>query len=245
MEELKVIILAAGKGTRMKSDLPKVLHEIDGKAMVEYVMEAATEAGAQSICLVVGHGAELVKEKIGHSVEYAVQEEQLGTGHAVKCALDFIGETGDVLVLCGDTPLITGATLKELIQYHRHHALKATVLSAILEDSTGYGRILRDEQGHFTEIVEQKDANEEQLEIKEINGGMYVFQAAALKESLMKLTNNNAQGEYYLTDTIEIIRQGAKHVVVDAKAAKDMDEIRGVNTTEQLAEAAKVLGERK
>ena len=244
MSKLKAVILAAGKGTRMKSDLPKVLHEINGRTMVEYVIDAAREAGAEEICLVVGHKAELVKERIGSGVTYVLQEEQLGTGHAVKCALDFIGTEGDTMILCGDTPVITGRTLKELLAYHRLYELKATVLSTILEDATGYGRIVRDASGNFQRIVEQKDATPEEQAIREINSGMYVFRSADLSDSLMQIRNDNAQKEYYLTDTIEIIHNQSHSgdgIAVGAMATEQADETRGVNTTEQLAEAAELL----
>ena len=155
MSKLKAVILAAGKGVRMKSELPKVLHEINGITMVEYVIAAAKAAGAEEICLVVGHGAELVRKRIGNDVEYVLQKEQLGTGHAVKCAADFIGTEGNVLILCGDTPIITGPTLKALVAYHEKHQLKATVLSTILEDATGYGRIVRDSDGRFKHTGDQ------------------------------------------------------------------------------------------
>lgn len=246
MSHLKAVILAAGKGTRMKSDLPKVLHEIDGKTMVEYVIDAAREAGAEDICLVVGHKAELVKERVGTGVTYALQEEQLGTGHAVKCAMDFIGTDGDTMILCGDTPIITGATLQELLTYHKQNEMKVTVLSTLLEDATGYGRIVRNEAGDFLKIVEQKDATPEEQAIREINSGMYVFRSADLTGSLMKITNQNAQNEYYLTDTIEILNSenAGNQVVVGAMATNRADETRGVNTVEQLAEAAEILRKR-
>ncbi len=247
MSKLKAVILAAGKGTRMKSDLPKVLHEINGKPLVKYVIEAARAAGADEICLVVGHQAELVKERIGDGVSYVLQAEQLGTGHAVKCAGDFIGADGDTMILCGDTPIITGNTLKEFLKYHRDNQFKVTVLSTTLEDAAGYGRIVRDEQGRFLRIVEQKDASEEEKAIREINSGMYVFQSAVLSDSLSRLTNQNAQKEYYLTDTIEIINSAKKsleEVVAGAFVTKQYDETRGVNTPEQLAEAADIINQR-
>ena len=244
MNQLKCLILAAGKGTRMKSDLPKVLHEIDGKAMVEYVMEAAKCAGADSICLVVGHGADLVKERIGENAEYRLQAEQLGTGHAVRCAADYVGEDGDILILCGDTPIITAETLKNLVAYHREKGYDVTVLSTELADATGYGRIVRDPEGAFLRIVEQKDATPEEAKIREINAGMYVFRCKALSDALQKLTNHNAQGEYYLTDTIEILRDaafGKAREAVGAFLTDRIDETRGVNTTEQLEEAATII----
>lgn len=248
MSKLKAVILAAGKGTRMKSDLPKVLHEINGIPIVKYVIQAAKDAGAEEVCLVVGHKAELVQAKIGSGVDYVFQREQLGTGHAVKCAGDFIGTEGDTMILCGDTPIITGATLRELLEYHRTHKMKVTVLSTILEDAAGYGRIVRDESGNFLRIVEQKDASPEEQAIREINSGMYVFRSADLSDSLKKLKNDNVQKEYYLTDTIEIInsqKQDSEGVVVGAMATEREDETRGVNTVEQLEEAAGILRARQ
>ena len=236
---LKTVILAAGKGTRMKSDLPKVLHEINGKALVEYVIDAAKEAGSDDICIIVGHRAELVKERLGDGYTYAEQKEQLGTGHAVKCAKDFIGDSGDVLILCGDTPLIDGDTLKKLCDEHTKGNHTATLLSTIVDDPTGYGRIIRDAAGSFVKNVEHKDASEEELKSKEINGGMYLFDAAALSSALDNLSNDNAQGEYYLPDTLEIIKNaGGK---VEAYVAEDPTVILGVNDKEQLKTAADLL----
>lgn len=245
---LKTVILAAGKGTRMESDLPKVVHEVLGKTMVSCVIEAAKEAGAEDICLVVGHQAELVKAKVDAvygeqkdvRISYVEQKEQLGTGHAVKCAKDFVGDEGDVLVLCGDTPLIQGETLKKLVEMHHNQKNGATVLSAVLPDATGYGRIIRDADCNFTKIVEQKDATKEEQAVREINSGMYVFEALSLSESLDMLNNNNAQGEYYLTDTLELIKERIGKPV-NAMVTENLDDIRGVNTKAQLKEAEDIL----
>ena len=167
---LKAVILAAGKGTRMKSDLPKVVHTINGKCLVDYVVEAARGAGADEVCLVVGYKADVVKESIKNKdVQFVLQEEQLGTGHAVKCAKDFLGTDGDTLILFGDTPLITADTLKRLLNFHREKGNAVTVLSAQIDDPTGYGRILRDASGNFVKSVEQKDATAEELASHEIN----------------------------------------------------------------------------
>lgn len=243
MSQLKTVILAAGKGTRMKSALPKVVHRVMGKCMVELVIEAASEAGSGEICLVIGYEGEQVRREVGESVSYVWQKEQLGTGHAVKCARDFIGTTGDVLILCGDTPLITGKTLKALYEYHKKEGNKATLLSAIVENADGYGRIIRDENGHFIKNVEHKDATEKERESREINSGMYMFSAKELSEALEELTNDNAQGEYYLPDTLEIIRK--KGGRVEAFALENEEEIAGVNTLEQLAEAEAVMKKRQ
>ena len=245
MERIKAVILAAGKGTRMKSELPKVLHKALGKPMVNYSIEAAKEAGAkdQDICLVVGHKAEQVKEVVGNAVTYVTQKEQLGTGHAVKCAKEFIGDDGLTMVLCGDTPLITGKTLRKLVENHIQEGNAITVLSAVAEDPTGYGRIIKDAEGRFVKIVEQKDATEEEQKVKEINSGMYMFNSKVLSLALSELSNDNAQGEYYLTDTIEIVKEKALGKVA-AMVIEDIDEIKGVNSPEQLTEAEDILRKR-
>lgn len=241
---LKVVILAAGKGTRMKSDLPKVVHTIEGKCLVDYVIEAAKEAGADEICLVVGYKADVVKEAIANKdVTFAMQEEQLGTGHAVKCAGDFIGMDGETLILFGDTPLITSATLRRLLSYHRENGDAVTVLSAKIDDPTGYGRIIRDENGRFVKSVEHKDATEEERASREINSGMYVFDTRELKLALDELRPNNAQGEYYLPDTLTIMKK--KGLKADAFALENPEDISGCNDVKQLEEAAAIVRRRK
>ena len=239
MDKFKAVILAAGKGTRMKSDLPKVLHKVCDKPMVHYSIEAAKDAGATDVIVIVGYQGQLVKREVVDVVKFVEQREQLGTGHAVKCAQDLIGESGDVLVLCGDTPLITGDTLKKLYDLHKHESNGVTVLSAIMDDPTGYGRIIRDADGKFLKIVEHKDCTEEELAVNEINSGMYVFNAEALSASLSMLNNDNAQGEYYLTDTIGIIKSAG--LKINALPVEDINEILGVNTLEQLAEAEEIM----
>lgn len=245
MERVKAVILAAGKGTRMKSELPKVIHKALGKPMVKYSIDAAVEAGADisDICLVVGHKAELVKEAAGEDVTYVFQQEQLGTGHAVKCASEFIGKDGITMVLCGDTPLIKGKTLKKLVETHIAEGNAITVLTARVDDPTGYGRIIKDNWGKFVKIVEQKDATLEEQRVDEINSGMYIFDSAVLSRALSMITNDNAQGEYYLTDTIEIVKsEGLGEVAT--MVIDDVDEIKGVNSPEQLEEAEAILRNR-
>lgn len=245
MERVKAVILAAGKGTRMKSELPKVIHKALGKPMVKYSVDAAIEAGADisDICLVVGHKAELVKEAVGNDVTYVFQEKQLGTGHAVKCASEFIGKDGLTMVLCGDTPLITGKTLKKLVETHIAEENAITVLTARVDDPIGYGRIIKDNWGKFVKIVEQKDATLEEQRVDEINSGMYIFDSAVLSRALSMITNDNAQGEYYLTDTIEIVKsEGLGEVAT--MVIDDVDEIKGVNSPEQLEEAEVILRNR-
>lgn len=239
----KAVILAAGKGTRMKSDLPKVVHRIDGKCLVDYVIEAARGADVSEICLVVGYKHDVVEREIAaKDVEFVLQPEQLGTGHAVKCAREFLGDEGQTLILFGDTPLITAETLRRLSEYHETQGNTVTVLSAMVDAPTGYGRIIRDEHGRFVKSVEHKDANEQELASHEINSGMYLFDTAQLKAALDQIRPNNAQGEYYLPDTLAIIKaQGQK---VDAYALDDATDITGVNDRNQLAEAAEVIRRR-
>lgn len=241
MGKLKAVILAAGKGTRMNSDLPKVIHKCMGQPMVHYAIKAAQDAGAQDVCVIVGYKAQEVQEAIIDTVSYAEQTEQLGTGHAVKCASNFIGLDGDTVILCGDTPLITGNTLAALVEQHRRESNGVTVLSAILDDATGYGRIIRDGDGAFSKIVEQKDATEEEKAVREINSGIYVFNSEALSASLSMLDNNNAAGEYYLTDTIALIKKTGLKVSAMPLEGAAIDEIRGVNTPEQLAQAEAIM----
>lgn len=239
---LKAVILAAGQGTRMKSKLPKVVHKVMGKCMVEHAITAAKEAGADEICVVVGHGADIVKSEIKSEVTFVTQDKQLGTGHAVKCAREFIGREGETLILFGDTPLITGETLKRLVEMHKFTGNAITVLSAKTADPTGYGRIIRDIDGGFVKSVEHKDATEEERLCDEVNSGMYVFNSAELYDALDKITNDNAQGEYYLPDTLMIIKD--KGLSVDAMVVEDATEIEGVNSRVQLAHAEKVMKKR-
>ncbi len=240
MKNLKAVILAAGEGSRMKSKKPKVLHEILGKSMVDYVIDTAKNCGAQEVCVVVGHKAEMVKEGIqSEGVSFALQAEQKGTGHAVMMAGDFIDENSDMMILYGDTPLITGETLAKLVEVHRTEGYGVTVVSSKVADPTGYGRIMRADNGSFLRIVEHKDASDVERLIDEINTGIYIFNGKDLKESLGKLNNNNAQGEYYLTDCLELIRKAGKKV--EAVTAKDADEFFGVNSRVQLSEAAKIM----
>lgn len=236
---LKAVILAAGQGTRMRSKLPKVVHRVMGKCMVEHAITAAKEAGADEICVVVGHGADIVKSEITSDVTFVTQDKQLGTGHAVKCAREFIGKTGETLILFGDTPLITGATLEQLVKTHRFMGNTITVLSACIENPAGYGRIIRNLDGTFLKSVEHKDATEEEKLCNEVNSGMYVFDSKELYEALDLITNNNAQGEYYLPDTLMIIKD--KGLKVDAMPVDDPAEIEGVNSRVQLAHAEEVM----
>lgn len=237
------IVLAAGQGTRMKSKLYKVLHPICGQAMVEHVVDQLEALGVSEIVTVVGHGAEMVEEVLGDRVSYTLQEEQLGTAHAVMQARGALeGKEGTTLVICGDTPLLTDDTLQQLITYHESIHSKATVLTSIEPDPTGYGRIIRNEQGVLERIVEQKDAETTELAIKEVNTGTYCFDNKELFEALETIGNENAQGEFYLTDIIEVLKVKGK--VVAGYAMPDAREGLGVNDRVALAKARKVMQER-
>ena len=243
MAKLTAVILAAGKGTRMKSKLPKVLHKVGGHPMLEHVMDAAEAAGCQDNVVVIGHGAELVRELVGNRARIALQAEQLGTGHAVLQAADTLKDfTGTVMILCGDTPWLEAAELRKFYEEHVQSGAAATVMSAIMEDPFGYGRILRNANGDVAGIVEQKDATEEQKLIKEINTGNYCVEAPLLFEVLKTLGNNNAQGEYYLTDVLAKLRGMGKKV--GGMVTADSEMIMGVNSRRQLAEAESVMRRR-
>lgn len=240
VESVLAIILAAGEGKRMKSKHSKVMHCISGKPMIKHVVDAVMEAKIDDITVVVGHRAEEIKEYLKDSVNYAFQDQQLGTGHAVKCAEKcFEKKSGQVIVLTGDTPMITTQTIKELISYHRDNNYSATIMSAEFEDPTGYGRILRDKNSEVLKIVEHKDCTVEEISINEVNSGIYCFDIDDLKNALDDIKNNNAQGEYYLTDAIEIIK--SKNKKIGAYIVKDKVEIMGINNRQQLSEAQQIL----
>lgn len=238
-----VIVLAAGKGTRMKSKLYKVLHEVSGKSMVDHVVSQAEKINPDKIVTIVGHGAESVEKKLANRSEFALQEEQKGTGHAVMQAADLLANLdGTTLVVSGDTPMLTAQTFDNLIAAHNQSGTQVTVLSATAPNPFGYGRIVRDSDGNVLKIVEQKDATPAEQKIDEINSGVYVFENKALFDALKNTNNDNAQGEYYLTDALEIIRNnGGK---VGAYKIDDFDEIMGVNDRVALAEANKKMRER-
>lgn len=241
--ERYVIILAAGKGTRMKSDLPKVLHQVGGKPMVELVLETSQKAGVTDIVTVVGHGAEQVEAVIGDRSAIALQAEQLGTGHAILMAEPQLGgKEGMTLIASGDAPLFTLETFEALFASHAASGNAVTVLTADAPNPTGYGRIIRDEAGNVLRIVEQKDANAAEQAVHEVNTGVYVFDNKLLFESLHEVTNDNAQGEYYLPDTLEILRKQGH--TVGAFQMDDFDESMGVNDRVALAQANRVLRDR-
>ena len=240
MTNTYAVVLAAGKGTRMKSSLYKVLHPVCGKPMVEHVIDNMDQVGVEKIVTIVGHGAEIVQSKLGSRSEYALQSEQLGTAHAVLQAEEVLSNLkGTTIVVCGDTPLITAETIKELLKHHKETNAKATILTAIAEDPTGYGRIIRTEQGNVKSIVEDKDANSEEKLVKEINSGTYCFDNEALFKSLKLVKNENTQGEYYLPDVIGILQQDGE--VISAYAAKDFDETLGINDRVALSQAEQIM----
>jgi bifunctional UDP-N-acetylglucosamine pyrophosphorylase/glucosamine-1-phosphate N-acetyltransferase len=244
MSQLLSVILAAGKGTRMKSQLPKVLHRVGGKAMVQHVLDAAKGAGAVRNVVVIGFGAESVATSLGNQAEFVVQAEQLGTGHAVMQAKELLADfDGTVMVLCGDTPLLRAELLTKLYTEHRQAQAVATVLTANMPDPTGYGRVIRNSNGQVIKIVEHKDATPEERLVTEVNTGIYCFERSALFAALAGLNCNNVQGEYYLTDVMSIL--ASQNAKVWATAAEDFQETFGINSRAQLAEAEKILRKRK
>ena len=236
---LAAVILAAGKGTRMDSDLPKVVHEVAGKPMVQWVVDAVREAGADRVILVVGHGANIVKEKV-QGCEYVLQEPQLGTGHAVMVCKELLADfDGNILVLGGDGPLLRASTVHEMVTLHEETKAAATLATSIIPDPTGYGRIVRDTKGKFDAIVEHNNATPEQLQIHEVYPSYAVFCASKLWECLDKLEPNPLTNEYYLTEVPRMLKVNSDDVeVINAVAPED---ILSINTPEQLQEVESIL----
>ena len=229
------LILAAGEGTRMKSDLAKVLHAVVGKTMIRHVLETVRAVSPSRSVVVIGHQADAVRRE-----EFALQERRLGTGHAALIAEErFDGFAGTVLVLNGDTPLLRPRTLESLLSFHRRESASATVLSAEIDDPTGYGRIVRDGNGGFVRITEHKDADDSVRAIREINSGIFCFESADLFSALRKVGRRNVQGEYYITDVMEILRSEGKRVAVFA--CDQREEVLGINTVEQLHAAERLM----
>lgn len=237
------VILAAGKGTRMKSKLYKVLHPVCGKAMVAHVMDSLEAAGVSQLVTIVGQGSEAVKALLGDRSSYCFQEEQLGTAHAVKMAKEIIGDKeGQTIVICGDTPLIRPETLKGLVDHQAKTQAKATILTCVEENPTGYGRIIRSKDGDVLKIVEEKDATAAERAVKEINSGTYCFDNQALFKALEEVRNDNAQGEYYLPDVIAILKSWGQTVA--AYPMEDKTEGLGVNDRVALSKATHYMQER-
>lgn len=239
MDEFSLVVLAAGQGKRMRSDNSKVVHKICGKEMINWVLGAGLEAGCKNAVVVVGHRKEQVIEAVGPLAETVEQKEQLGTGHAVMQARDWINKSDNVVIVAGDTPLITADTLKAAMKEHLSAGSSATVLTTVLPCADGYGRIVRSRSNSVEKIVEHKDADEDELKIKEINSGIYCFKSSDLLSALSHLTANNSQGEYYLTDTLEIIKGEGKKI--GAFTVSDSTEVIGVNDRVQLAEADRLM----
>ena len=237
------VILAAGQGTRMKSKLYKVLHTVCGKTMVQHVLDQVSSLDVQEVVTIVGHGAEQVQAELGSRSQFALQSEQLGTAHAVMQAEEILKDKpGTTFVICGDTPLIKVETMEALIKQHEEQGAKASVLTAYLEDPTGYGRIIRNEKGLVEKIVEHKDATEEERKVTEINTGTYCFDNQALFATLKKVSNDNVQGEYYLPDVIEILKSEGE--TITAYQTNDFEETLGVNDRIALSQAEKTMRKR-
>lgn len=240
MNKRYAIILAAGKGTRMQSKLYKVLHKVCDRSMVELVLDSLDNLNMSDIITVVGFGAEKVKDVIEGRTKFVLQEEQLGTAHAVKMAKNVLAEKeGTTIVMYGDTPLITSDTVNNMITYHENSGAKATVLTAFTDEPYGYGRIIRDEVGRLTSIVEEKDATEEERKIKEINSGIYCFDNKLLFEMLDQVKNDNNQGEYYLPDVLGLLND--KKYLIETYICENFDETFGVNDRVALAYAENVM----
>ncbi|GGE21837.1 bifunctional protein GlmU [Marinithermofilum abyssi] len=243
MENLYAVVLAAGKGTRMKSKKHKVLHPVCGKPMIDHILDMLSELGVKESVLVVGHNAEAVQEYVGDRARYAIQENQLGTAHAVMQAESILADQeGITLVLNGDHPLFTPETMEDLVKHHRETQAAATILTAVFEDPAGYGRIIRNEDHSVDRIVEHKDASEEERKVKEVNTGTFCFDNRKLWQALTKVGNDNAQGEYYLPDVIGILNEEGERV--SARPIQDAGEALGVNNRVQLAEAEKQMRKR-
>ncbi len=237
------IILAAGEGKRMKSSTPKVLHKICGKEMVNVVIDTVKEAKVNDINVIIGRGADKVKDATtDRTVHYSLQDKQLGTGHAVMCAKEFLkGKKGTVAIFTGDAPLITKSTVEKLFDFHSDKNYKATILTSIVDNPYGYGRVLRESNQEVCKIVEHKDCAEEEMKINEINAGMYCFDIESLLNSLDKLNNNNSQGEYYLPDVIGILKNEGEKI---GALPIPFEETMGINSRVQLSEAEKVMRKR-
>ncbi len=242
------VVMAAGRGTRMGSDLAKVLHPVAGRPMVAWVIDACRAAGCTRVVVVVGYQGQAVERAVcdaagGEGLRFVEQAEQRGTGHAVMMAQPVLGDfSGEVFVLAGDGPLIRADTLRQLLTAHRSADAAATLATARLEDPAGYGRVLRDAQGGFDRIVEHKDATPQQQAVSEVNPSYYCFDGPALFETLPKLSASNAAGEYYITDVPGLLKQQGRAVaVVDAVPAED---VLSINTPEQLAQVDAILRER-
>ncbi|MCB1183402.1 NTP transferase domain-containing protein [bacterium] len=240
---IDAVVLAAGKGTRMKSDLPKVLHAIAGRPLLDHVLDTVAAVGIDHTVVVVGHEADLVRATCGRpGLDFALQQPQLGTGHAVQVAMPQVRAGGWTVVLAGDVPLLRRETLRRLCEGTVASGAAAAVLTCVVPDAGAYGRIVKDGTGRVQRIVEAKDASPEELAIGEYNTGVFCFRTDRLVEALGSLTTNNKQGEYYLTDTVAFLVGNGEEVA--AVATEDPDEVVGINTVDELAAAADILARR-
>ena len=243
--DVHVVILAAGHGTRMKSKLPKVLHPLAGRPLIEHVLRTANAVSPATVTLIVGHAADLVRERLGSrpNTDFALQEPQLGTAHALQQAeARLAGKSGTVVLLSGDVPLLSEATLRRLIETHHGAGAAATVVTAIVERPYGYGRIVRT-RGRIARIVEERDASPDVRQIREINSGIYAFDLAPLFDALRGIASQNAQGEFYLTDLIGIYRR--RKLTVETLVVDNQQEIRGINSRSELAEVSRIVRQTK
>lgn len=246
MEKLVTIIMAAGKGKRMKNpEKSKVMYELNGKPLIQYVIELALDAGSERIITIVGHQKNSVISFVNGKfarenakIRFAHQDEQLGTGHAVMQTADLLKDfEGDVLILSGDVPMLKTGTVKNFLEFHHKNGNDASLISAIVDNPQGYGRVLRDKDGNFYDIREEKDCSEEERNCKEMNSGIYIINNQLLFEALKHLKNDNSQGEYYLTDVFKYFKNNGKRI--GAYAVNNLTEISGINTVEQLEELEK------
>lgn len=242
-QRVQVVIMAAGEGTRMKSKLPKVLHQVCGRSILDYVLDAADCISDSKPIVVIGSGSDLVRTHIGDRCSFAYQAERLGTGHAVMMAAPLLDSAREyTVVLAGDTPLITGQTISKMLDYTLEKGFDTVAISAIVPDPSGYGRMLREPDGSFKAIVEHKDASEEEKRVTEVNASMFCFKTDALLSTLDKLDQDNAQNEYYLTDVLTILKGQGKRLGI--YAMDDYSEMLGVNNRVQLAEADAIMRKR-
>lgn len=245
MPDTHVVILAAGQGTRMRSRLPKVLHPVGGRPMLEHALASADSLSPATMTLVVGHGAEVVRSRLANRprVQFALQEPQLGTAHALQQAEPMLaGRAGTLVLLSGDVPLLSSATLQRLVETHRAASAAATVVTAVVERPYGYGRVVRTE-GRIARIVEERDASPPERQIREINGGIYAFDLAPLFDALRGIASQNAQGEFYLTDLVAIYRR--RKLPVETLVVDNPQEIRGINSRTELADVSRIVRQKK
>ena len=243
--DIHVVVLAAGQGTRMKSKLPKVLHPLSGRPLIEHVLRTADALSPATVTVIVGHGGDAVRERVGNRpiIDFAVQEPQLGTAHALQQAESRLaGKQGMVILLSGDVPLLTADTLRRLVETHQRAKAAATVVTAEVERPYGYGRIVRT-RGRIAKIVEERDASPEVRQIREINSGIYAFDLPPLFDALRGIASQNAQGEYYLTDLVGIYRR--RKLPVETLAVNNPQEIRGINSRTELAEVSRIVRQTK